>query len=95
MDIGSGFNIDWQEWNILGLQWQENSIKWVLNGKVNGTLDTTGEEELNSKMFPIFNLAVGGNMGGEVDISDWSDAYLEFAYIRWYQKGATQSCNIN
>jgi hypothetical protein len=57
-------------------------------------LDTTGEEELNRAMFPIMNLAVGGAMGGDVDIEDWSDAYLEFAYIRWYQKGAENKCDL-
>jgi hypothetical protein len=93
-DIDRGYEIDWRQWNVIGIEWQENSIKWMLNGKVNSTMDTTGEEELNRAMFPIMNLAVGGAMGGDVDIEDWSDAYLEFAYIRWYQKGAENKCDL-
>jgi hypothetical protein len=45
-------------------------------------------------MYPIMNLAVGGNMGGEILIENWSDAYLEFAYIRWYQRGADDRCEL-
>jgi len=92
--IDRGFAIDWREWNVIGIEWQENSIKWTLNGKINATMDTTGEEELNRAMFPIMNIAVGGAMGGEVDIQDWTDAFIEFAYIRWYQKGAENKCDL-
>jgi beta-glucanase (GH16 family) len=94
-DLGTGFPIDWRQWNVIGLQWRENAITWILNGKINGTLDTTGEQELNRAMYPIMNLAVGGNMGGEVDIHDWTDAFLEFAYIRWYQRDAKDSCDLS
>jgi hypothetical protein len=41
------------------------------------------------------NLAVGGNMGGVIDIKDWSDANIEFAYIRWYKQGEKNSCTLN
>jgi len=92
--VDRGFAIDWRDWNVIGIEWQENLIKWTLNGKVNATMDTTGEEELNRAMFPIMNLAVGGAMGGEVDIQDWTDAFLEFAYIRWYQQGAINNCDL-
>jgi len=88
----TGFKIDWREWNVIGIEWQENAITWMVIGRVNSTMDTTGEGELNRAMFPIMNLAVGGGMGGEVDIEDWSDAFLEFDYIRWYQKGAENKC---
>ena len=94
MDIGSGFKIDWKEWNVLGFEWEENIIRWSLNGKLHGSINTTGEEELNRYMYPIINLAVGGNMGGQIDINDWTDAYIEFAYIRWYQKNAKPSCEL-
>jgi beta-glucanase (GH16 family) len=94
VDIDRGFAIDWRDWNVIGVEWQENSIKWVVNGKVNSTMDTTGEEELNREMFPIMNIAVGGNMGGKIDIQDWADAFLEFAYIRWYQEGAENKCGL-
>jgi len=93
--IGRGFPINWREWNILAIEWKENSIEWILNGKVNARLDTSGEEELNRAMYPIMNLAVGGNMGGVIDIKDWSDANIEFAYIRWYKQGEKNSCTLN
>ena len=89
-----GFAINWREWNVLGIHWQENHIRWILNGKHHGSLDTTNEEELNRSMFPIINLAVGGGMGGEVKINDWSDAYVEFDYVRWYQENAEQVCKL-
>jgi hypothetical protein len=92
--VDRGVAINWREWNVIGIEWQENAITWMLNGKVNSTMDTTGEEELNRAMFPIMNVAVGGSMGGEVDIQDWTDAFLEFAYIRWYQKGAQNRCDL-
>ena len=89
-----GFPIDWREWNVIGLEWRENAITWTLNGTVNSTMDTSGETELNRAMFPIMNLAVGGDMGGAVEIEDWRDAFLEFAYIRWYQQGADDACGL-
>lgn len=93
--IASGFPVNWRVWNILAIEWKENSIQWILNGKVNAALDTSGEEELNRAMYPIMNLAVGGNMGGTVNISDWSNANIEFAYIRWYKQGAEDNCALN
>lgn len=93
-DIGSGFNIDRREWNILGLEWREDSIHWSLNGNLNGSFDSSGEQEFDRDMYLIMNMAVGGDMGGKIDISDWSDAAMEYAYVRWYQKGAGSSCAL-
>lgn len=90
----NGYDINWRDWNVIGIEWKQNSIRWMLNGRLNSTMDTTGEEELNRAMYPIMNIAVGGNMGGEVDIRDWSDAFIEFAYIRWYQEGARSMCHL-
>ena len=79
--------------------WRETA--WNSDGapcatrKTAAALDTSGEEELNRAMYPIMNLAVGGNMGGTVNISDWSDANIEFAYIRWYKQGAEDNCALN
>ncbi len=89
-----GFEIDWRDWNVIAIDWRENAFTWMLNGRATSTMDTTGEEELNRAMFPVMNLAVGGAMGGEVDIQDWSDAFVEFAYIRWYQEGAEDRCDL-
>jgi len=93
--VDAGFEIDWRAWNVLGVKWEQDSIQWVLNGKYHGSVDTSGEAELNHTMYPIINLAVGGNMGGKIRINDWSDAFIEFAYIRWYQKDANPGCQFD
>ena len=37
------------------------------------------------EMFLILNLAMGGALGGPVEVTDWSTAALEVDYVRWYQ----------
>jgi hypothetical protein len=43
-------------------------------------------------MFLIMNLAVGGTLGGPVEVKDWEHATLDVDYVRWYRKGGKDAC---
>ena len=43
-------------------------------------------------MFLTINLAVGGTLGGAVEVTDWSHANLDVDYVRWYRKGIVDAC---
>src|SRR5262245_49983753 len=44
-------------------------------------------------MFILINLAVGGDLGGPVQVSDWTKATLDVDYVRWYQSGGSNTCS--
>lgn len=69
-----------------GLLWTAEVMEVFIDGEKMSTLRIGPEQtEFQQEMFLIVNLAVGGSLGGAIQVSDWSTATLEVDYLRWYQ----------
>jgi beta-glucanase (GH16 family) len=85
----SGF----QGWHTYGLLWTSSQITAYVDGVSQGYVTTTGNaNEYNAPMFALINMAVGGDLGGAVQVSDWTKATLDVDYMRWYQSGGSDTC---
>ena len=80
-------------WHTYAVLWTATEITVLIDGAKMSTMRLTdSESELKQPMFLIVNLAIGGNLGGPVEITDWSELALDVDYIRWYQQGAADRC---
>lgn len=81
----SGIESDWHTYAVL---WTEEYISWYFDGTLLGGYVPTNYENdawpYDENFYIILNLAVGGNLGGEVP-ADLSSATMEVDYVRWYQ----------
>jgi len=81
-------------WHTYGLLWTSTRMTAYIDGVQQGYLNTNaGANEFNENMFILMNLAVGGDLGGAVQVTDWTQAKLEVDYMRWYQSGGTDTCS--
>ena len=72
-----------------GLLWLPNKIVWTLDGKVYSTMTPSSsgfgsDWVFNQKFFLIMNLAMGGNLGGELDPGVTQADYL-IDYVKYYK----------
>lgn len=77
--------------HVFQLHWLEDKIVTGIDGKVNLRFDKQshfGADEwpFNQTAFLIFNVAVGGNLGGSVDTADLEKMKLEIDYVRVWKK---------
>jgi hypothetical protein len=52
------------------------------------------QSAFKADMFLTINLALGGSLGGTIQITDWANAYLDVDYIRWYRAGQGDACGL-
>jgi beta-glucanase (GH16 family)/glycerophosphoryl diester phosphodiesterase len=81
------------QFNTYGMEWDENSIRFMVNGKL--YFETTkgqGQRNVSNKGWPfdkpyflILNLAIGGNWGGDIDDSIFPNE-MEMDYVRIYKR---------
>jgi beta-glucanase (GH16 family) len=99
---GSGGRYYWDEYAInhqiyhtYGLLWTPSEKTYYVDGVKFATLGIgAAEAEFQEEMFIIMNYAIGGDLGGTVDITDWANAYQDVDYIEWYQASScTPNCN--
>jgi len=89
--VNRPFNI--QGWHTYGLLWTSSRITAYVDGVSQGYVTTTGNaNEYNNPMFMIMNMAVGGDLGGAVQVTDWTKVTLDVDYMRWYQSGGSDTC---
>jgi len=89
--VNQPFNI--QGWHTYGLLWTSSRITAYVDGVSQGYVTTTGNaNEYNAPMFMLINMAVGGDLGGAVAVSDWTKATLDVDYVRVYQSGGSDTC---
>ena len=86
----------WQGWDnfphatfhTYGLLWTATAMEVFIDGEKMSTFRPGPDEtEFQQSMFLIVNLAIGGSLGGAIQVSDWSTATFEVDYLRWYQSG--------
>jgi hypothetical protein len=75
------------DWHVYEMDWTPTSITTYLDGNQFFTMNISGVEPyypFNEEFFFIFNVAMGGTLGGEIDPNFSQDA-MEVDYIRVYQ----------
>ena len=72
------------EFHIYELEWTEDEITFLLDGEVYFTFTNDASLPFNKDFFLILNVAMGGNLGGEID-SAFQESSMEVDYVRVYQ----------
>jgi hypothetical protein len=75
------------EFHIYSIDWTPNSITSYLDGTQFFVMNTSGVEPyfpFNENFFFIFNVAMGGTLGGDID-PNFTEDTMEVDYIRVYQ----------
>ncbi|HVU50392.1 MAG TPA: glycoside hydrolase family 16 protein [Polyangia bacterium] len=92
---------DHHGWHTYGLLWENtgsnaaDQMVYFIDGVKMGVLHLGAEQAaFKREMFLTINLALGGTLGGPIEITDWSAAALELDYVRWYRKGARDACGL-
>jgi beta-glucanase (GH16 family) len=90
---------DHHAWHTYGLEWVNTGndatdrMTVFIDGVRVGVLQLGPEQRAFKRdMFLIMNLAVGGTLGGPVEVKDWEHATLDVDYVRWYRKGGKDAC---
>ena len=80
-------NID-SEWHTYAVEWTEDYIKWYYDEKCFQTYIPANKGNdawpFCDDFYIIINLAVGGNLGG--DVGDWNESTMTVDYVRVWQK---------
>jgi hypothetical protein len=92
---------DHHGWHTYGLLWENQGpdavgrMVFFIDGVKMGILHLGPEQRaFKHDMFLTINLALGGTLGGPVQIADWDRAVLDVDYVRWYRKGARDACGL-
>ncbi|WP_373059586.1 family 16 glycosylhydrolase [Zunongwangia sp. H14] len=72
------------EFHLYEAEWTEENITFLLDGEVYFTFDNDASTPFNKDLFLILNVAMGGNLGGEIDPA-FQEASMEIDYVRVYQ----------
>lgn len=75
------------EFHVFSILWNQNSIRWYVDGNQYHVIDITPEElaELRNEFFLIFNIAVGGTLPGSPDNTTRFPQYMIVDYVRYFQ----------
>ena len=84
-------NIDVTQYHVYSIEWNNQSIKWFVDGKqyleANIANSINHTEAFHKSFFILLNLAIGGNWPGNPDESTQFPAKMYVEYVRVYQKG--------
>ncbi len=72
------------EFHVYKTIWTENSIRFFVDDELYHTFNNNAGIPFNHDFFLIFNVAVGGTLGGEIS-PDFSASSMEVDYVRVYQ----------
>ena len=72
------------EFHVYKTIWTENTIRFYVDDELYHTFDNNAGIPFNHDFFLIFNVAVGGTLGGTID-PDFSAGTMEVDYVRVYQ----------
>lgn len=71
-------------YHTYGMDWTQSTITYYLDGKATFSMATPGD--MNTPMYMLLNLAVGGNWPGSPDATtNWATANYNVDYVRVYQ----------
>jgi beta-glucanase (GH16 family) len=93
--VGNGVNTDPTQYHVYGIIWEENLIRWFLDGvqfyQFTIQASNNSDDAFRHPMFLLFNLAVGGNWPGYPDASTPFPSSMFVDYVRVYQPAAPSS----
>ncbi|MDV7186052.1 glycoside hydrolase family 16 protein [Lutibacter sp. TH_r2] len=72
------------EFHVYSLDWDETSVKIYVDDVEFFAMDNNEDLPFNDNFFMIFNIAMGGSLGGDIDAAFTEDS-MEIDYIRVYQ----------
>ena len=77
-------------YHVYAIEWDENSIRWFVDGKQYHTLDITNNvnstEEFHKPFYLLLNLALGGDWPGQTIDDSKLPAKMYVDYVRVYEK---------
>lgn len=88
---------DVMEWATYAVEWDADNIKLFMNDQVVAEHDLSNCNQYEEPMFVLLNVAIGGNLGGEID-STLDIAEMEVDYVAHCEKTDSNdwtSCNEN
>ncbi len=85
-ELDSGIFAD--NFHVFELEWDEESLKWLVDGNVYHEKDITGDKfkEFHHEHFILFNIAIGGLWAGEADDSTGFPQKMMVDWVRYYKK---------
>lgn len=72
------------EFHVYRAIWSPNTIRFFVDDELYHTFDNDPSIPFNSDFFLIFNVAMGGNFGGDI-APDFQSSSMEVDYVRVYQ----------
>ena len=72
------------EFNLYSLIWTETSIKILFNNQPFFEVDIVAGMPYNNLHYILLNIAMGGNLGGEIP-TNFNSSTMELDYVRIYQ----------
>lgn len=95
---GQNTTCDVSEFQIYTVEWDNNDIKWFVNGtlyhQVNITNGVNSTEEFHNPFFLLLNMAVGGTWPGNPNASTPTSSTMLVDYVRVYQQPIVSTPNI-
>jgi hypothetical protein len=92
---------DHHAWHTYGFKWENtgddatDQMTYFIDGVKMGVLHLGAQQSaFKSDMFLTMNFAIGGSLGGPIQITDWADAHLDVDYVRWYRTGRADACGL-
>ena len=73
------------EFHIYSLEWTEGQLRVLLDNRVFLAMNNTASIPYDNPHFILLNIAMGGNLGGEIQ-SDFSSDSMQVDYVRIYEK---------
>src|SRR5580704_13778222 len=71
-------------------------MTYFIDGVMMGVFNLgAAESAFKSDMFLTINMALGGTLGGPIQITDWADTYMDIDYVRWYRQGQSDTCGLS
>lgn len=90
---GTKTDFDTLGFHVYAIEWDQNSIKWLLDGNVywnaNIANNINSTNEFHNPFFVILNLAVGGTWPGSPDGTSVFPDTMSVDYVRFYQLTST------
>jgi beta-glucanase (GH16 family) len=98
VSYGGIVDCDMQLYHIYSLEWDEQSISWLLDGNkywegnIKDSINST--EEFHNPFYIILNLAIGGSWPGSPDATTSFPDTMRVDYVRVYQKSINTIATI-
>lgn len=75
---------DWSSgYHTYAVDWLPDQISWYVDGELYGVVDKTDRDwAFDNRHYVILNLAMGGNLGGEID-PDLASSTMQVDYVRF------------